>query len=238
LAGPKETLKRLASRKNLFPSVCSEVRQPPEWAVLRFMKYPGYIPLGMKICFAGGLKAGITCTACHATVDPETQLIIAGAPNTDLPAGLLLALATNSAAYFVHAVLPSLAPFVRDPQRTIVTADGKTAPLPDPQVFEEVMSARKRTRGGCRTRLLLTAGAYWRMSLDNARTQSLYNYKPCWSRLVSHGFTPMDGPLTSGPSTQNSITLARNIRRKLRGNISICGPGSSVSCVVPCAFLQ
>src|SRR5262245_25258822 len=37
--------------------------------------------------------------------------------------------------------------------------------------------------------------------------------------------------LTSGISLQSSIRLARSIRRKSRANISICGPGSSVSCV-------
>jgi hypothetical protein len=96
-----------------------------------------YVPLGMKVMFASGrLKAGITCAACHATVDAEAKSVIEGAPNTDLQAGLLLALATNSASYFVHADIPSLAPFVEGASQSVVTLDGQMAPLPAPKALE------------------------------------------------------------------------------------------------------
>ena len=61
------------------------------------------VPLGMSISISRWrIRAGITCAACHATVDPESGKVIEGAPNQDLNAGLLIALATNSAAYFMH----------------------------------------------------------------------------------------------------------------------------------------
>ncbi|MFC0558780.1 hypothetical protein [Halalkalibacter alkalisediminis] len=60
-------------------------------------------PLGMPIKFKEGrLKAGVTCAACHATVDRETGKVIEGAPNADFDAGLILALASNSTAYFTN----------------------------------------------------------------------------------------------------------------------------------------
>ena len=51
----------------------------------------------------GHLRMGITCALCHAAVDPGTGKVVEGAPNTDLNAGLLMALAKNSSAYFMHA---------------------------------------------------------------------------------------------------------------------------------------
>ncbi len=66
------------------------------------------VPLGMSLSISGWrIRAGITCALCHATVDGRTEKVIEGAPNQDLNAGLLLALATNSASYFMHTdVLP------------------------------------------------------------------------------------------------------------------------------------
>lgn len=62
-----------------------------------------FAPLGMPLKFSDGrLKAGISCAACHATVDRETGKVIEGAPNANMNAGLLLALATNSTAYFTN----------------------------------------------------------------------------------------------------------------------------------------
>jgi len=54
----------------------------------------------------GHLRMGITCALCHAAVDPSTGKVVEGAPNTDLNAGLLMALAKNSSAYFMHASVP------------------------------------------------------------------------------------------------------------------------------------
>jgi hypothetical protein len=69
------------------------------------------VPLGMAISVSGWkIRAGITCAACHSTVDPETKEVVEGAPNQDLNAGLLIALGTNSAAYFMHTDVHPLAP--------------------------------------------------------------------------------------------------------------------------------
>jgi hypothetical protein len=61
------------------------------------------VPLGMAVSVSRWrIRVGITCALCHATVDPETRNVVEGAPNQDLNAGVLLALGTNSAAYFMH----------------------------------------------------------------------------------------------------------------------------------------
>jgi len=73
-----------------------------------------YAPLGMPISFSEGkVKAGISCAACHATVDRETKRVVEGAPNADLNSGLLLALAPNSAAYFTHADIKNFSHFLQ-----------------------------------------------------------------------------------------------------------------------------
>jgi hypothetical protein len=60
-------------------------------------------PLGMKIGLQGGhVTVGISCALCHSTVDSKSGRVIHGAPNADFNAGLLLALASNSAAFFAH----------------------------------------------------------------------------------------------------------------------------------------
>jgi hypothetical protein len=62
-----------------------------------------WAPLGMPMFVRGGrILAGITCAACHSTVDRETGKVIDGAANLNLNTGLLLAMATNSASYFMH----------------------------------------------------------------------------------------------------------------------------------------
>ncbi|AGT31854.1 hypothetical protein M493_07860 [Geobacillus genomosp. 3] len=96
-----------------------------------------YLPLGMPIVTGGGrVRVGISCAACHATVDPETKRVVEGAPNNDLNAGLLMALATNSTAYFTHAEIKSLADYIRSTDRAIVDSRGRKAVLPDPERLE------------------------------------------------------------------------------------------------------
>jgi hypothetical protein len=97
--------------------------------------------LGMPIKRSpdGRLRAGISCAACHATVDRETKQVVEGAVNADLNAGLFIALASNSAAYFTHTDILSLQGYIKDTTNTVVTSDGKTAPLPDPQALEEAV---------------------------------------------------------------------------------------------------
>jgi hypothetical protein len=100
----------------------------------------GIAALGMKIHYQEGrLRVGVTCALCHAAVDPDTGLVIEGAPNSDLNIGLLMALAPNSAAYFLNTELEDLKQFVRDPNRTVETADGRREALPDPQALEDAV---------------------------------------------------------------------------------------------------
>ena len=62
-----------------------------------------WVPLGMPLKLSRGrVKVGISCAACHATVDPRDRRVVEGAPNANLNAGLLLSLASNSVAYFPH----------------------------------------------------------------------------------------------------------------------------------------
>jgi hypothetical protein len=99
-------------------------------------------PLGMVMRPGPhGLRAGISCAACHSTVDPQTFQIIHGAPNTDLQAGLILALASNSASFFAHADIEELRPLMKDPKRTVIASNGKRVPLPDPQALEDAVDA-------------------------------------------------------------------------------------------------
>ncbi len=95
-----------------------------------------YVPLGMPVTFSNGrIKAGISCAACHATVDPHTNKVVEGAPNADLNAGLLMALATNSTAYFTHTDVKSLQKYL-DSDRVITASDGSKQYLPDPYKLE------------------------------------------------------------------------------------------------------
>ena len=89
------------------------------------------VPLGMAISVSRWkIRIGITCALCHATVDPKTKKVIEGAPNQDLNAGLLLALGSNSAAYFMHTdVDPKTIP--QDSHRTITSSTGQKQALPD-----------------------------------------------------------------------------------------------------------
>ncbi|KQT82018.1 cytochrome C oxidase Cbb3 [Methylobacterium sp. Leaf465] len=87
--------------------------------------------IGLKTFYdRGHLRLGITCALCHAAVDPRSGKVVEGAPNADLNAGLLLALSANASAYFMHGSV-DLAAVAGDPSRTIPTAGGGTAVLPD-----------------------------------------------------------------------------------------------------------
>lgn len=83
----------------------------------------------------GTLRMGITCALCHAAVDPASGKVVEGAPNTDLNAGLLMALSKNAGAYFMHGSV-DLAAHPGDPARTVTQTDGAKAALPDLQKFE------------------------------------------------------------------------------------------------------
>ncbi|MBV9265040.1 MAG: hypothetical protein JO061_02610, partial [Acidobacteriaceae bacterium] len=93
-----------------------------------------WAPLGLAISFSGWkLRAGITCAACHATVDPVTLKVVEGAPNQDLNAGLLLALASNSSAYFMHTDVR--------PLRDVPLTNTKRGPLPDTKALEDAVDS-------------------------------------------------------------------------------------------------
>jgi hypothetical protein len=97
-----------------------------------------YAPLGMPVSWKNGkVRVGISCAACHATVDPETKTVVEGAPNNDLNAGLIMALATNSTAYFTHTNVKGLQKYIRDLDRKITDSTGKQTSLPDPVALEE-----------------------------------------------------------------------------------------------------
>jgi hypothetical protein len=98
----------------------------------------GRTPLGIKVIRSEGrLKAGFTCAACHATVDPVSKKLLTGVTNPDFDAGLILAMATNSASYFTHSGVGDLVPFTQGSKRKVQTTDGKMAALPDPVLLEK-----------------------------------------------------------------------------------------------------
>jgi hypothetical protein len=95
------------------------------------------MPLGMAISVSRWrIRAGITCAACHATVDGESGKVIEGAPNQDLNAGLLLALATNSAAYFMHTDVQPLRDVSPDSAHVVTTSTGAQQALPNIDALE------------------------------------------------------------------------------------------------------
>lgn len=99
-----------------------------------------YAPLGMPFKYADGkIKAGISCAACHATVDPKTMKVMEGVTNPDLNTGLMLALATNSAAYFTHAEIDNIKQFMNDKSPVITARNGKKERLPDPDRLEDAV---------------------------------------------------------------------------------------------------
>jgi hypothetical protein len=104
---------------------------------------PGsYLPLGLKVKLQGGrLAVGITCALCHATLDPQTMKVVEGGMNSDFNGGLVLGLATNSAAYLGHTSVAALDPYMTDPQRTVTRSDGTTALLPNPRALEDAVDA-------------------------------------------------------------------------------------------------
>ena len=98
------------------------------------------LPLGIKVRFDGlRFKVGITCAACHSTVDPASGKVVHGAVNRDLNSGMLLALASNSAAYFPHANREALAAALKASTTTVAGAEGKPVPLPNGIALEEAV---------------------------------------------------------------------------------------------------
>lgn len=91
------------------------------------------VPLGVRVFYdRGAVRVGITCALCHATVDKATGKVVEGAPNTDLNAGLLLALARNPAAVWPQTGLLSLKEFQTRPDQFVRRSETGTDLLPDP----------------------------------------------------------------------------------------------------------
>lgn len=62
-----------------------------------------YLPIGFNAKLVKGeVKIGISCIACHAVYDESSKKVIEGVPNSDINVGTIVALATNSAAFFTH----------------------------------------------------------------------------------------------------------------------------------------
>lgn len=80
------------------------------------------------------MKVGISCAACHATMQRETGLVVEGAPNLNLNNGLLMAMATNSAVYFTHA---EFTPNQLKSLRHHLKQKGKKVNLPDVEKVEK-----------------------------------------------------------------------------------------------------
>lgn len=98
------------------------------------------VPVGIQTRIGKGkVRVGVTCAACHSAVDTQTGRILEGAPNKDLDTGLILALASNSAAWFRQTgVNPSK---IRSGDRTYINADNREARLPDSQALENAVDA-------------------------------------------------------------------------------------------------
>ncbi|MGG1878742.1 electron transport protein [Paenibacillus cisolokensis] len=99
-----------------------------------------YMPVGLTVKYQEGrVKVGVTCMACHATVNDETGRLVEGAPNADLNLGLVLALAPNSAAFFTHTDVDNLVQYVKDSSPLIPNSKGGKEALPDARLLEKAV---------------------------------------------------------------------------------------------------
>jgi len=87
-----------------------------------------------------GLQSGgLSCAACHASVDRATGRMVTGAPNSDLNLGVFIALSANSASSFLRLNKGQIDPFDTRFARTgrrIIDSNGNMVQLPDPTAFE------------------------------------------------------------------------------------------------------
>lgn len=98
------------------------------------------VPLGIQTRIQRGkIRVGVTCAACHAAVDKNTGRILEGAPNNDLDTGLILALASNSAAWFRQTGVNPLK--IQSGEHTYINTDGKQAKLPNAEALEKAVDA-------------------------------------------------------------------------------------------------
>ncbi len=98
-------------------------------------------PLGIKMVFdEGRIKAGVTCAACHASVDKQGNVIV-GIPNRDVNVGLTLALGTNTASYFSHTEMESLKDYLKKNTHKTYTVNNKKLTFPSTQEFEKFVDS-------------------------------------------------------------------------------------------------
>ncbi|MEX0929819.1 MAG: hypothetical protein WDZ53_10460, partial [Balneolales bacterium] len=101
-----------------------------------------YVPLGIKIRMRRGKPMmGISCAACHSAYDPVSEKIIEGAPNTNLNAGLLLAMGTNSASFFANTDIDDTGRFITENSIQVMGSDGELHYLPDPDSLEQAVDS-------------------------------------------------------------------------------------------------
>ncbi|MCD8509422.1 MAG: electron transport protein [Bacillus sp. (in: Bacteria)] len=94
-------------------------------------------PIGMPISYESGkIRTGVSCAACHATIDDRSGKIVEGAPNADFDAGMLLALAPNSTAFFPNTEVEVIEKFVNDNSAYVNASEGGQEALPDPAAIE------------------------------------------------------------------------------------------------------
>jgi hypothetical protein len=102
------------------------------------------VPLGIIAHINDGkVRVGITCAACHASVDKDTGRIFEGAPNNDLDTGLILSLASNSAAWFRQTGVNPLT--IEPGEHTYIKGNDKKARLPDAKALEDAVDAQLLT---------------------------------------------------------------------------------------------
>lgn len=93
------------------------------------------LPMGMPLrLMPQGVNVGISCAACHSTVDASSGKVIEGAPNSDLNTGVIMAMATNSAAYLPHSGVSSVDQFVEEGARMIRGRRRGSATIPLPRI--------------------------------------------------------------------------------------------------------
>jgi hypothetical protein len=90
-----------------------------------------------------GLQSGgVSCAACHASVDSASGRMVIGRANSDLKIGLFMALSQNTTSSFLRFNKNQIDPF--DPRfprtgRRIIDSIGNTVQLPDPIAFESAV---------------------------------------------------------------------------------------------------
>ncbi|MCT7963092.1 hypothetical protein NG791_20690 [Laspinema sp. D1] len=96
------------------------------------------LPLGLSNHLSGTkVRVGVTCALCHAAIDGKTGAILEGATNNDIDAGLLLAMASNTAALYRQTGVNPLE--LPKGSHTYLNSQGELAKLPDSESFEEAV---------------------------------------------------------------------------------------------------